>query len=138
MLAPPDWTSVVANDARVQGTGTRRENVLGRKLFDAFPDDPDDLRADGVRNLSASPERILATKATDVMADQRYAVRDRGGRFVERWWSPMNTPVLCEGGEVAPVIHQVEEVTDIVRLRGEAEAHDQLTRDQQAVIIAFA
>src|SRR2546428_7515922 len=33
---------------------------LGRGIFDVFPDNPDDPAADGVRNLRASLERVLA------------------------------------------------------------------------------
>ena len=134
VVAPPDWMIVAANDARVEVTGTRREDQVGRPLYEAFPDDPNDPTASGVRNLRASLDRVIATKAADTMAVQRYAVRDASGRFVERWWSPVNAPVLDSEGEVAFVIHRVEDVTEIVRLRGEAEAQDQLLRDQHAVI----
>jgi PAS domain S-box-containing protein len=134
VVAPPDWTIVAANDARIRLTGVTREEQLGRRLFDVFPDDPDDPNADGVRNLTASLARVVANKAPDVMAVQRYALRGPEGRFVERWWSPINSPVLDEAGEVAMVIHRVEDVTDLMRLRGEADARDQLARDQQALI----
>ncbi|MBB5713150.1 PAS domain-containing protein [Sphingomonas xinjiangensis] len=134
VVAPPDWTIVAANDARLQVTGTTRAQQIGRRLFEVFPDDPNDPTADGVRNLTASLERVVATEATDTMAVQRYAVQEADGRFVERWWSPVNSPVLDRSGNVALIIHRVEDVTETVRLRGEAEARDQLARDQQAVI----
>ncbi|WP_128565166.1 PAS domain S-box protein [Methylobacterium crusticola] len=134
VVSPPDWTIVAANDARLHVTGTTREGQVGRRLFDLFPDDPSDPKADGVRNLGASFERVLATKAPHTMAVQRYAVRDAAGRFEERWWSPVNMPVLGADGEVALIIHKVEEVTEIVRLRGEADASDRLARGQREVI----
>ena len=133
-VTPPDWTIIAANDARLQVTGTTREETIGRKLFDAFPDDPNDPDATGVRNLMASLNRVVATRAADVMAVQRYAVRDADGRFVERWWSPVNTPVLGADGQVMLVIHRAEDVTEIVRLRSAGEVHDQLARDQLALI----
>ena len=49
------------NDARLRVTGMSREAQIGRKLFDVFPDDPDDPTADGVRNLTASLERVIAS-----------------------------------------------------------------------------
>ena len=134
VIAPPDWTIVAMNDARLGVTGTTREGQIGRRLFELFPNDPADPHADGVQNLTASLERVLATRMADVMAVQRYAVRDAEGRFEERWWSPVNTPVLDGAGRVAFIIYQVEEVTEFVRLRGAAAAQDQLARDQQAVI----
>ena len=134
VVAPPDWTIVAANDARLRITGKSREAQIGRKLFEVFPDNPSDPTADGVRNLTASLERVVARKATDTMAVQRYSVQEADGRFVERWWSPVNSPVLDESGNVVLIIHRVEDVTETVRLRGEAEARDQLARDQQAGI----
>jgi PAS domain-containing protein len=79
VVAPPDWTIVAANDARLQVTGTTREAQIGRRLFDVFPDDPSDPSADGVRNLTASLERVVATRKTDAMAIQRYAVLQPDG-----------------------------------------------------------
>ncbi len=134
VVAPPQWTIVAVSDARLRVTNTTREGQIGRKLFDVFPDDPDDARADGVRNLSASLRRVLATRSTDLMQVQRYAVREPDGRFVERWWTPINSPIFGKDGEVAFILHCVEDVTEAVRLRGEAEARDQLARDQQAAI----
>jgi PAS domain S-box-containing protein len=134
VVAPPDWRIVTANEARLLATGLTLDQQAGRLLFDVFPDDPDDPDADGVKNLTASLIRVMETRASDTMAVQRYAVKDNHGRFEERWWSPVNTPVLDDDGEVALVVHRVEEVTEIVRLRGEAEARDQIVRDQQAVI----
>lgn len=134
VVASPDWTIVAVNEARLRATGTTRKHQIGRRLFDAFPDDPNDPHADGVRNLTASFERVLASRETDVMPVQRYAVQEQGGAFVERWWSPVNSPVLGNDGEVAFIIHRAEDVTEAVLLRGEAEARDRLALDQQVVI----
>ena len=137
VVAPPDWTIVAANEARLQVTGTTRKDQIGRRLFDAFPDDPDDPNADGVRRLTASFERVMATKAADTMAVQRYAVRGADGRFVERWWTPSNTPVSGRDGDVALIIHRVEDVTELMNLRGDAQVRDRLAGDQQALIDRF-
>jgi PAS domain S-box-containing protein len=134
VVAPPNWVIIAANEGRLMVTGTQRDEIVGQKLFDVFPDDPKDPHADGVANLTLSLERVLATKASDVMPVQRYALSDGSGAFVERWWNPINTPVLGADGEVALVIHRVEEVTDIVRLRGEIAANDKTTGQQQDTI----
>lgn len=134
VVAPPDWTIVAANDSRLRVTGKTREEQIGRRLFDLFPDDPNDPTADGVKNLTASFERVIATRTGDAMAVQRYAVQGPDGRYIERWWSPVNSPVLDRNGAVTLIIHRVEDVTETVQLRGEAEARDQLSRDQQAII----
>lgn len=97
VVTPDAWRIVAPNDARLEITGTTLDEQIGRPLFEIFPDDPDDPAADGVRNLDASLRRVIETRATDVMAVQRYAVRDADGRFVERWWSPVNSPCSTTG-----------------------------------------
>jgi PAS domain S-box-containing protein len=137
VLTPPDFQIIAVNDAFLNATMTRRAEIIGKGLFEAFPNNPDERESTGVRNLSASLNRAIATRRADVMAVQKYDIRlpqSEGGAFVERWWSPINTPMLGADGEVAAIIHRVEDVTEIVRLRSESEAWDQVSRDQQNVI----
>jgi hypothetical protein len=44
---PPRFTMLAANDVRLRATETRREDVLGRPLFEIFPDNPADPGATG-------------------------------------------------------------------------------------------
>lgn len=114
--APP-YRIVAVTEAYLRATMTRRGEVLGRGVFDVFPDNPDDPEASGVRNLGASIERAIREKATDAMAVQKYDIRRPDGTFEERWWSPFNTPVLGPDGAVAHIIHRVEDVTDYMRVQ---------------------
>ena len=110
---------VAVSDAYLRATMTQRDAILGRNIFDVFPDNPDDASATGVRNLRASLERVLATGVADAMAVQKYDIRrplEEGGGFEERYWSPVNSPVFNGGATVKYIIHRVEDVTDFVRL----------------------
>jgi two-component system CheB/CheR fusion protein len=112
---PPRFTIRDASDEYLRATLTRSDEIVGRGLFEVFPDDPADPRATGARSLRASLERALATRSPDTMAVQRYAVRrpgSGGGAFEERRWSPRNVPVLSAGGDVLCIIHLVEDVTE--------------------------
>ena len=120
VIAPPDFVMVAANEARLRVTNTRRADIIGRKLFDVFPDNPDDPEATGVANLRASLARVLATRRTDVMPIQKYDIPHPEGGFEERWWSPINVPVLGADGSVQYIIHHVEDVTAEVRERQRA------------------
>ena len=118
LQADADFTIVDASDAYLRATLTERERIVGRALFDVFPDDPDEAHATGTTNLHASLERVLAMKIPDTMGVQKYPVRrpeNRGGGFEERHWSPVNSPILSEDGEVIYVVHRVEDVTELVR-----------------------
>jgi two-component system sensor kinase FixL len=68
------------------------------------------------------------------MAVQKYDVRRPDGGFEEKYWSPLNKPVLNGEGEVEWIIHQVEDVTEFVRLKSEKAEIDTLTREQQRIV----
>lgn len=125
------------SDAYLAATMTRREDILGRHIFEVFPDNPNDAGATGVSNLRASLDRVLLLKKPDAMAVQKYDIRrpeSDGGGFEERYWSPLNTPVLDDAGDVAWIIHRVEDVTELAMLRGQEAGFDVLAREQQVTI----
>lgn len=115
LVLKPDLTIAAVSDAYLNATMTRRENILGRGIFDVFPDNPDERDATGVSNLRASLMRVLEKKAPDTMAIQKYDVRRPDGTFEERYWSPVNSPVIGADGNVEYLVHRVEDVTDFVR-----------------------
>ncbi|WP_149182297.1 SpoIIE family protein phosphatase [Streptomyces sp. TRM49041] len=128
LLLRPDLIIVDANEAYVLLSGRGRDQLVGRYLFDVFPDNPNDPRASGMRNLRASLQRVVDHRMRDSMALQRYDVEapDRPGVFEERYWSPVNAPVLGQDGRVALIVHRVEEVTELIRARTEARRGDRL------------
>ncbi|WP_105969574.1 PP2C family protein-serine/threonine phosphatase [Streptomyces geranii] len=119
-LLTPELVYTDANEEFLRLTGRGREDLVGRRLFDVFPDNPNDPTATGMRNLEASLRRVLATGERDTMALQRYDVElpDRPGEWEERYWSPVNAPVLGPDGKVVLLVHRVEEVTELIRARG--------------------
>jgi signal transduction histidine kinase/CheY-like chemotaxis protein len=120
LVLTPDLTIVAASDAYLHATMTSREKVLGRHLFEVFPDNPADPNASGVRNLQDSLNRVLRNRAQDAMPIQKYDIQrpqTKGGGFEERYWSPVNSPVFGPGGQITYVIHRVEDVTEFVRLK---------------------
>ena len=83
---------VDVNTAYATATFTHRSDIVGRSLFDVFPDNPDHPFADGVSNLYNSLKTVAKTGQPHAMAVQRYDIRDPAGAFVERHWQPINTP----------------------------------------------
>ncbi|MEW2511132.1 SpoIIE family protein phosphatase [Streptomyces sp. NPDC046870] len=114
-----DLVIIDANPAFCEVTGRGRPELLGQYFFDAFPANPADPEADGVATLKASLHRVLSSGQTDHMALQKYDIPVAGspGVFKERWWSAINVPVLEADGQVAWIIHRVEDMTDVVRAR---------------------
>ena len=111
----PRYTMVAATGTRLKVTHTSREQIEGQGLFEAFPDDPADPQASGTRNLRASLDRVIASRAPDTMAVQKYDIPGPDGTFVSKYWSPKNIPVLAATGEILYILHRVEDVTDLVQ-----------------------
>src|SRR4051812_28425639 len=76
VLSPdPEFHIVAVNDAYLAKTMTRREAIIGRTLFEVFPDNPQQANPSGTSNLRASLQRVLASRSADTMPIQRYDIR---------------------------------------------------------------
>lgn len=127
LLAPdaPRFTILGVTDSYLADTLTKREEIIGRGLFEVFPDNPDEP-SDGPRNLRASLMRVIERRQPDTMAVQKYDIKVPGDGFAARYWSPRNTPVFDDTGELAYICHRVEDVTDIMRLEQRSEEQRRL------------
>jgi PAS domain-containing protein len=104
-----DWSVVAVTDRLLREIGQPREAVVGRNVFEVFPDNPDDPDADGSAVMRASLERAFTSGEVEVLPRQRYDAPpvEPGGEFRERYWLPENVPVKGPDGAVAYVIHTV-------------------------------
>ena len=92
LAADESFPILDASDAYLRATYTERDVIVGRSLFEVFPDNPEDLGATGAANLRSSLNRVLAEGRPDTMAVQKYDIRrpaSEGGGFEERYWSPV-------------------------------------------------
>jgi len=132
LVLDPELRIVAVSDAYLAATMIRRDDVLGRGIFEVFPDNPEDPGATGVGNLRASLERVRKTAKPDTMAVQKYDIRrpeSEGGGFELRYWSPVNSPVLDDLRRVRYIIHRVEDVTEFVRLRERRDEQEATTAE---------
>ena len=114
---------VAMSNAYCRATRIRREDVLGRKVFDVFPVNSEGTSADAERNRLASFQRVLRTGTSDTMPVQRHDIRRpdvEGGGVEERYWKPLNSPILASDGSVAWILHHVEDVTELIRSHSDA------------------
>lgn len=132
----PRFTIIAANLARLKATMTN-EDQIGRGLFEMFPDNPNDPEASGEQNLRHSLEQVIETLKPDTMAVQKYDIpkpNSEGGGFEERYWSPINTPVLDNDGKLLYIIHQVEDVTEFIRLKQKGHEQSKMTSELESKI----
>jgi len=120
LVLSPDFAIVAVSDAYLTVTKTKREQIIGRELFEVFPDNPEDPFATGVANLKASLIKVLNTKAPDTLTEQKYDIPRpdaEGGGFEERFWRSLNCPVLNTNHELTHIILRVEDITEFIRLK---------------------
>jgi PAS domain S-box-containing protein len=117
LVFTPDLTIVSISDALLEATRTKREEVLGRGVFEVFPDQPGSA---AIAEWRASLDRVRQTAAPDTMAIQKYDIRRPDGVIEERYWSPMNSPVLGTDRLIEYFIHRVVDVTEFVRQKSES------------------
>lgn len=84
LVLNPELVIVAVSDAYVRATKTRREDILGKGIFEVFPDNPDDPAAEGVRNLKAS---LLSSAADSETASlgrphRRFSLNNISGRLL--------------------------------------------------------
>jgi PAS domain S-box-containing protein len=111
----PEFVIVDLNDAFLRGARRTREELLGRNVFDAFPENPDDPAADGANNLRRSLERVLRERVPDRMDVQKYDIvvdSGSGQHYAVHYWTAVNTPLLDAEGNLTHILHCTEEVTE--------------------------
>jgi PAS domain S-box-containing protein len=112
LIFTSDLKIIAASNAFLEATMTKRDQILGRNIFEVFPDQPGTTVSSDWR---ASLERVRQTVAPDTMPIQKYGIRQPDGTVEDRYWSSMNSPVLGVGGQIEYFIHRVVEVTEFVR-----------------------
>lgn len=105
------------NHAYERATRRERDELTGLHMFEAFPDNPHDPRADGVARLGVSLRRVMRDGAPDTMHIQKYDIpwKNSPTGFTEKFWSPVNSPLLDPEGALVGIVHHVEDVTAVHR-----------------------
>ncbi|MEV6054317.1 SpoIIE family protein phosphatase [Streptomyces sp. NPDC052107] len=107
------------NPAYLQITGRTREELTGKYFFDALPENPG-ASEDDAKCIKASLLEVLNTGKSGTLTLQRYDIPapDQPGRFEERWWSEVHTPIPGPDGHVKWIVQRADDVTAFVHARG--------------------
>jgi PAS domain S-box-containing protein len=120
MVLDRELRYVAANEAYLQATASRLEDLIGRYVLDAFPNDPADPNNVPAQMLRDSFERVLRERRQDVLAVIPYRVPKHtptGVVLEDRFWSATHTPLLDAQGRVAFILQHTVDVTELHRLR---------------------
>lgn len=131
ILEPERMCIVAASSGYLKATMRSADDIIGKYLFDAFPDDPDDQDTSGTTSLRQSIEQVIATQQAHTMEIVRYPIprpAAQGGGFVERFWQVTNSPIFNGRGELQYVLNAPIDVTAQVRAEQTAEQATTLAR----------
>ncbi len=118
LLMDLDLTIIAANAAYLRSTGRTEAELLGRYVFDAFPQNPDDPGSTAMDEVRNSLLYAIESGQPHTTAFVRYSVpreTAQGKVFDERFWSTVHTPVKDADGKVAFVAQNAIDVTDLYR-----------------------
>ena len=128
----PAYTMLDVNNAYLQVTNTRREDLIGKSVFGVFPGNPTDNVSKNIERTIYSFEQAIKNKVPHTMSDYRYDIPIPGSNeFEERYWTTSNSPVMNEAGEVMYFIHSPANVTELHRITEKEKAGVQALREQQ-------
>ncbi|QSN63053.1 ATP-binding protein [Caballeronia sp. M1242] len=116
LLSPtPEAIVLAVNDAFLKVSTLRREDMVGKSLFDIFPHNESDPNDTGVEALRQSIARARESGRADHMPLQRFplwvSAEDGSMRYEERFWSAVNTPIFNAEGTLICVSHTTTDVT---------------------------
>ncbi|WP_339915092.1 HWE histidine kinase domain-containing protein [uncultured Brevundimonas sp.] len=128
MVITPTFEFAGMNQAYLDVTGSTREALLGKNLFEMFDAGPTDEGQENNRQLRASFERVLKSGEPDHLALIRYAIPTvlPSGETVlkERFWSATNTPIRDASGEIIYILQHTTDITELEVLRRQAAGRE--------------
>ncbi|GEO12135.1 PAS domain-containing protein [Segetibacter aerophilus] len=118
---PPTFTILAATAKYLKDTGSNKEHLIGKGIFEAFPANPNDSRDTGARDLKNSLTKVHQDKKSHQLPMQRYDLRNEDGSFTEHYWQAENNPVSSSPGEIAYIIHTAEDITAKIKFEQQKE-----------------
>jgi PAS domain S-box-containing protein len=108
----PLFTIIEENQAHAELAMVQRARVIGRPLFDVFPDVSEEYKKTGKSQLRESIRRVIKTAQPDVLPTLKYDIRNEQGTFTRKYWSVTHHPVMDEDGKVIAVYQATRDITD--------------------------
>lgn len=131
LILAPDFTVVAVSNDYLQVTSLEKEVILGRIVFDVFPNDLNDKDATSIDKLRDSLNTVLRLGEPHKMAEQKYNIPKPDGGFEERYLAPLNTPVFNKQNELVYIIYSLVDVTTQKRISNKLKKSE---RDFQLLV----
>lgn len=132
----PIYTIVAANDALLKVSNKSSESELvGKSLFEVFPDNPDDASENSVSILSNSLLKTLTTGTVQELPCQKYYIPiPDANKFETRYWQAKNTPIFNDSGSVEYILHTTEDITQTILLQQKEQEIEILVAQKKIIL----
>ena len=110
-----NFAIVAASDAFLKNTVTVRENIVGRDIFEVFPDNPNNKTGNGERIIRDSLNQVIKNKTEHALPIVKYDIpkpESEGGGFEQKYWQATSTPILDDNNNVKYIIQRAKDVTE--------------------------
>lgn len=121
LLLSTDLNILGVTDALLKVLNKNREQVEGHHVLDLFSKQEKNTFSYSQEEWTESIQHMTHHKAPHEMDLQRLEVETQEGSFQETYWRPTNTPVLDDRENVLYIIHRVENITETIRAKAEAD-----------------
>lgn len=119
LVMDPDLIILGASNPFLRSVQRTEEEIVGRYIFDAFPEDPKNRDGTNVSAVKKSLLRVLAKREPDTTPVVRYAIQvdtPDGQKSESRYWSVVHTPVFDESGRIRFIVQNSVDVTELYEL----------------------
>jgi PAS domain S-box-containing protein len=134
----PKFTIKAVNKAYLKLNGAVEENILGKSIFEAFLDHPQQDNSEK-SNLLASLIKALESRLIDIMPIKRFEIKQVTLNTSEEQYSQYeNIPVLNKEEEVTDILHIIHDLTEntlvrktLATLKKEIENQSEILRQSE-------
>ena len=109
VFSPESFDVIAVSDAFLSTLGLTRQDVVGRNLFQALPQQPQD---ETHSKLRASFDRVVSSGRPDLLEFQSFLLPRDG----ERYWAVSSTPVFGPDQRLLHVILRMQDVTEAIEV----------------------
>ena len=125
----PTFTVIEENEAHAKIAMVKRKDVIGKPLFEVFPDTSDEYMRTGINKVQESLRKVLRMKKPDLMPYVQYDLKDTHGNLTQQYWRLGHYPIKDRDGKVTALCQLTENITESVLTEKELErTQDQLKR----------
>ena len=135
----PELRIVAVSDAYARSTRAAASDLVGRRVWEALPEDPGSSQPGALPGLRASLERVCLARSADTMEIQKRFMPppDIGpGTYEACYFRPVNIPVLDPRGKLCYIIHALEDVTSQATELEEAQQARQAAQDAKTEYVS--